>query len=131
MLCAVLQIAAEVERKAAAEAARLEEAARAAEAEAARYESKQKQLQVKLVKAAEEREQLQQQKQKLAVSEWGCCKWLVVGIGWCLFFWSGQPTTAESSNREPPLKKGLQKEGCNPTGICLRRRRYSAATTWF
>ena len=79
----------------------------------------------------EEREQLQQQKQKLAVSEWGCCKWLVVGIGWCLFFWSGQPTTAESSNREPPLKKGLQKEGCNPTGICLRRRRYSAATTWF
>jgi hypothetical protein len=66
--CGVSQIAAEVERKAAAEASRLEEAARAAEAEAARYESKQKQLQQKLVKAAEEREQMQQQKQELAVS---------------------------------------------------------------
>lgn len=65
---ALWQIAAEVERKAAAEALRLEVAARAAEAEAARYESKQKQLQQKLVKVAEEREQLQQQKQELAVS---------------------------------------------------------------
>lgn len=64
----VLQIAAEVERQAAAEAARLEEAAKAAEAEAARYESKQKQLQQKLVQAAEEQEQMQQQKQELAVS---------------------------------------------------------------
>lgn len=63
-----LQIAAEVERQAAAEAARLEEAARAAEAEAARYESKQRQLQQKLVEAAEEQAQMQQQKQELAVS---------------------------------------------------------------
>jgi hypothetical protein len=76
------QIAAEVERQAAAEAARLEEAAKAAEAEAARYESKQKQLQEKLVKAAEEQEQLQQQKQELAVSALGgdgC--WSALGPG--------------------------------------------------
>jgi len=68
VLSLISQIAAEVERKAAAESARLEEAAKAAEADAARYESKQKQLQQKLVKVAEEREQLQQQKQELAVS---------------------------------------------------------------
>jgi predicted phage tail protein len=63
----LLQIAAEVELKAAAEADRLEQAAKAAEAEAARYESKQKQLQQKLARAAEEREQMQHQKQELAV----------------------------------------------------------------
>jgi hypothetical protein len=62
------QIAAEVERKAAAEAARLEEAAQAAEAEAARYGAMQKQLQQKLVKAAEEQHQIHQQKEEVAVS---------------------------------------------------------------
>lgn len=78
-----LQIAAEVERQAAAEAARLEEAAKAAEAEAARYESKQKQLQQKLVKAAEEQEQMQQQKQELAVSRVQCVQSSVSCAGHC------------------------------------------------
>lgn len=67
----LLQIAAEVELKAAAEGDRLEQAAKAAEAEAARYESKQKQLQQKLARAAEEREQMQHEKQELAVRAHG------------------------------------------------------------
>lgn len=68
MALALLQVAAETEAKAAAEAARLEAAAQAAEQDAVRYERKQRQLQEKLAKAAQEGQQLAQQKAELAVS---------------------------------------------------------------